>query len=120
MAPVESIRDPRDLQAWLDAGLDEDEPPCPDEEYDDPEQPAMPWDLDVAAIWAETGKLAAEDAADAVNLAQRVLLAGLAAADARTWGRRGPGQPGSARRAAPGCRAGRAGAAGVRRAGRRG
>ena len=57
--PVESIRDPRDLQAWLDAGLDEDEPPGPDEEYDDPEHPAMPWDLDVAAIWAETGELAA-------------------------------------------------------------
>jgi len=35
-------------------GLDEDEPPGPDEEYDDPEHPAMPWDLDVAAIWAET------------------------------------------------------------------
>ena len=33
----------------------------------------MPWDLDVAAIWAETGELAAEDAADAENLAKRGL-----------------------------------------------
>ncbi len=81
-----------------DPGLDEDEPPGPDEEYDDPEHPAMPWDLDVAAIWAETDELAASDAADAGNLDRRELLAALAAADARTWGRRGPGQPGSARR----------------------
>jgi hypothetical protein len=58
----------------------------------------MPWDLDVAAIWAETGELAASDAADAGNLDRRELLAALAAADARTRGRRGPGQPGSARR----------------------
>ncbi len=62
----------------------------------------MPWDLDVAAIWAETDELAAADAADAGNLARRELLAALAAADAGTWGRRGPGQPGSARRV-PGC-----------------
>ncbi len=81
-----------------DSGLNEDEPPGPDEEYDDPEHPAMPWDLDVAAIWAETGELAATDAADTENLTRRGLLAGLAAAEARTRGRRGPGQPGSARR----------------------
>ncbi len=81
-----------------DPGLDEDEPPGPDEEYDDPEHPAMPWDLDVAAIWAETDKLAAEDAADAGDLARRGLLGQLSAADAGIRGRRGPGQPGSARR----------------------
>ena len=81
-----------------DPGLDEDEPPGPDEEYDDPEHPAMPWDLDVAAIWAETGQLAAEDAADAGALARRGLLGELSAADAGIRGRRGPGQPGSARR----------------------
>ena len=79
-------------------GLDEDEPPGPDEEYDDPGHPAMPWDLDVAAIWAETGTRAAEDAADAGDLARRGLLGELAAADAGIRGRRGPGQPGSARR----------------------
>ena len=79
-------------------GLDEDEPPGPDEEYGDPGHPAMPWDLDVAAIWAETGTLAAEDAADAGDLARRGLLGELAAADAGIRGRRGPGQPGSARR----------------------
>jgi hypothetical protein len=90
--PVESIRDPRDVQAWLDAGLDKDEPPGPDEEYDDPEHPAMPWDLDVAAIWAETGELAAADAADAEDLGQRGLLAELAASDAGMRGRRGPGR----------------------------
>ena len=58
----------------------------------------MPWDLDVAAIVAETDELAASDAADAGNPDRRELLAALAAADARTRGRRGPGQPGSARR----------------------
>ena len=89
-----------DEDPWLDE--DEDEPPGPDEEYDDPEHPAMPWDLDVAAIWAETDELAAADAADAENLARRGDLATLAAADAGTRGRRGPGQPGSARRV-PGC-----------------
>jgi hypothetical protein len=81
-----------------DPRLDEAEPPGPDEEYDDPEHPAMPWDLDVAAIWAETGALAAEDAADAGDLARRGLLGQLAATDAGIRGRRGPGQPGSARR----------------------
>ncbi len=85
-----------------DPWLDEDEPPGPDEEYDDPEHSAMPWDLDVAAIWTETGELAAADAADAENLVRRGDLAALAAADAGTRGRRGPGQPGSARRV-PGC-----------------
>jgi len=79
-------------------GLDEDEPPGPDEEYDDPEHLAMPWDLDVAAIWAETDELAAVDAADTENLAERGLLAELAASDAGIRGRRGPGQPVSARR----------------------
>ena len=96
--PVESIRDPRDVQGWLDAGLEEDEPPGPDEEYDDPGHPAMPWDLDVAAIWAGAGEVAAADAADAENLARRGMLAELAASDAGTRGRRGPGQPGSAHR----------------------
>jgi Domain of unknown function (DUF222) len=85
-----------DEDPWLD--LEEDEPPGPDEEYDDPEHPAMPWDLDVAAIWAETGELAAADAADAENLARRGDLAALAAAEAGLRRRRGPGQPGSARR----------------------
>jgi len=49
----------------------------------------MPWDLDVSAIWAETGELAAADAADAENLARQGDLAALAAADAGirgTWG----------------------------------
>ena len=86
-----------------DPGLDEAEPPGPDEEYDDPGHPAMPWDLDVAAIWAETGTLAAEDAADAGDLSRRGLLGELAATDAGIRGRRGPGQPGSARRVPGGC-----------------
>ena len=79
-----------------DPGLDEDEPLGPDEEYDDPEHPAMPWDVDVAAIWAEAGALAAEDAADIAELTRRGLLGGLAAGEAGTRGRRGPGLPGSA------------------------
>ena len=79
-------------------GPGEDEPLGPDEEYDDPEHPAMPWDLDVAGIWAETGALAAEDAAGTEDVARRGLLGGLAAGEAGARGRRGPGQPGSAGR----------------------
>ena len=79
------------------SGLNEDEPAGPDEEYDDPEHPAMPWDLDVAAIWAETDELAAADAADAENLARRgdqAVLAALAAADAGAGAVAVPGSPG--------------------------
>ena len=95
-----------------DSGLYEDEPLGPDEEYDDPEHPAMPWDLDVAAIWAETGAIAAEDAADTEDVARRGLLGGLAAGEAGARGRRGPGQPGSAGRT-PGASASPAGGFGA-------
>ena len=101
-----------------DPGLDEnlgpgeDEPLGPDEEYDDPEHPAMPWDVDVAAIWAETGALAAGDAADTEDAARRGLLGELAAGEAGARGRRGPGQPGSAGRV-PGASASPAGGFGA-------
>jgi Domain of unknown function (DUF222) len=72
----------------------------------------MPWDLDVAAIWAETGAIAAEDAADTDDVARRGLLGGLAAGEAGVRGRRGPGQPGSAGRA-PGASASPAGGFGA-------
>ena len=61
----------------------------------------MPWDLDVAAIWAETGELAAADAADAENLARRGLLAALAAGRCRDPG---PPRPRPARVRASGPR----------------
>ncbi len=72
----------------------------------------MPWDLDVAAIWAETGTLAAGDAADTADVARRGLLGGLAAGEAGARGRRGPGQPGSAGRV-PGASASPAGGFGA-------
>ena len=90
--------DLQDWDAYLDSCRDEDEPPGPDEEYLDPEHPAVPWDADLAAICAETRQIAAEQSADDERLAARSDLAAVAALTARLRGRRGPGQPGSARR----------------------
>ena len=97
--------DPQDWEAYLASGFDQDEPPDPDEEYLDPEHPAMPPDFDLAAIDAETRRIAAEEAADDERLAARGDLAAIAAG---IRGRRGPGQPGSARRV-PGRSSGPAG-----------
>ena len=90
--------DPLDWDAYLDGLGEEDEPPDPDEEYLDPEHPAMPPGLDLAAMEAETRQIAAEQAADDERLAAGGDLAAIAAATAGLRGRRGPGLPGSARR----------------------
>jgi hypothetical protein len=104
--------DPRDWEAYLDSRFDQDEPPGPDDEYLDPEHPAMPPGLDLAAIEAEVLQVAAAEVAEAGRLAARGDLAAVAAVTARMRGRRGPGQPGSARQV-PGESAGPAGGFGV-------
>ena len=88
---------PAEWEALLAASLDEVEPPGDDED-EDPESFALPWDEDLAAIEAETARTAAERAADAEFLAREdtAELAGRVAADqARQRGPRGPGLPGS-------------------------
>ncbi|HEY2261810.1 MAG TPA: hypothetical protein VGI96_04200, partial [Streptosporangiaceae bacterium] len=105
---------PAEWEALLAASLDEVEPPGDDED-EDPESCALPWDEDLAAIEAETARTAAERAADAEFLAREdtAELAGRVAADqARKRGPRGPGLPGSADRV-PGVSGGPAGGFGA-------
>ena len=76
-----------DWLAWCEAveeqlGPDEDEP-----------EDAAPWDADIDALIAECRQVTAEEAAFAARAARRGLPGGTPVAD----GRRGPGQPGSAR-----------------------
>jgi hypothetical protein len=80
-----------DWQAWCDSQVDQDEPPDPGEEEPDS---AAPWDYDLDAIIAECRRVTAEEAA-ACARAQRL---GMPAGSFAGLERRGPGQPGSARR----------------------
>jgi hypothetical protein len=99
--PVITRPDPLSLEEWLAWDGDEDEPPDFDEDDLDPEGSTLPWDEGLAAIVAETDRIAAERAADAAYLAcpQTAELAGAMLADeARKRGPRGPGLPGSAER----------------------
>src|SRR5690242_12632683 len=67
--PVITRPDPVSLEEWLSWDVDEDEPPAFDEDDLDPEGSALPWDEDLAAIVAETDRIAGERAADAAYLA---------------------------------------------------
>jgi hypothetical protein len=90
---------PAEWEALLAASLDEVEPPGDGEEHLDPEGSILPPDEDLAAIEAETGRFAAERAADAACFTgeETAELAGQVSADqARKRGPRGPGLPGSA------------------------
>ena len=111
---------PAEWEALLAASLDEVEPPGDDED-EDPESCALPWDEDLAVIEAETARIAAERAADAEFLAleDTAELAGRVAADqARKRGPRGPGTAGGLRIVSPQCPQCPAGPAwGVRRGG---
>src|SRR5690242_4812795 len=109
--PVITRPDPVSLEEWLSWDVDEDEPPGFCEDDLDPEGSGLPWDEDLAAIVAETDRIAAERAADAAFLArpETAELAGALLADeARRRGPRGPGLPGSAERL-PGVSSGPAG-----------
>jgi len=77
---------------WCDSGMDQDEPPDPEEE--DPDS-AAPWEYDLDAIVAECRRITAEEAAACA----RAVRLGQAGGQPVGWARRGPGQPGSARRA---------------------
>jgi hypothetical protein len=103
--------DPLSLEEWLASDSDDVEPPDFCEDDLDPEGSALPWDEDLAAIVAETDRIAAERAADAEFLAcpGTAELAGAVLADeARKRGPRGPGLPGSIERI-PGVSSGPAG-----------
>jgi len=81
--------------AWCDATAAQDEPPGdPDEEEPDPDGLPGPWEYDVARLVAECRQVTAEEAA----LAARAARLGLPGGQYISPGRRGPGQPGSARR----------------------
>ena len=81
-----------DWLAWCDATAARDEPPGdPDEEEPDS---SVPWDCDLEQLVAECHQITAEEAA----LAARAARLGLPGGQFITPGRRGPGQPGSARR----------------------
>src|SRR5215472_18665879 len=68
-------------------------PPGPGR-YEDPDEGGPPWDVDLDVIIAECRQVTAEEAALAARAARLGLPGGTPVAD----GRRGPGQPGSARR----------------------
>ncbi len=85
-----------DWQGWCDAQVDQDEPSDPDEEEPDPDGLPGPWEYDLEAIIADCRRVTAEEAA----LCARAARLGLSGGQPVGLGRRGPGQPGSARRAA--------------------
>ncbi len=78
--------------AWCDSQAGRDEPPDPDEEEPDPYGLPGAWEYDLDAIVAECRRITAEEAAACARL-------GLAGGQPVGLARRGPGQPGSARRA---------------------
>ncbi len=129
--PAQDWMTEKEWLAWCDSRTDEDEPPDPDEEEPDPDGPPGPWEYDLDAIIAECRQVTAKEAAAAARAARL----GLPGGQPIPLGRRGPGQPGSARRSpgeylsrAAGFAAGMAldtmpgcgGAGRVRRRGRRG
>ena len=74
---------------------DQDEPPDPDEEEPDPDGLPGPWEYDLDAVVAECRRITAEEAAACARAARLGQPGGQPVGLAR----RGPGQPGSARRA---------------------
>ena len=82
-----------DWQAWCDAAADDrDEPPDGDE-VEDPGSAA--WECDLDAVIAECRRITAEEAAACARAARL----GQPGGQLVSWARRGPGEPGSARRA---------------------
>ena len=84
-----------DWQGWCASQADLDEPPDPDEEEPDPDGPAAPWEYDLDAVVAECRRVTAERAAACA----RAVRLGQPGEQPVRLARRGPGQPGSARRA---------------------
>jgi hypothetical protein len=96
--PGESVRTPdwmtgEDWQAWCDSQVDQDEPPDLDEEPD-PDGLPGPWEYNLDQVIAECRQITAEEAAASA----RAVRLGMPAGQFVGLERRGPGQPGSARR----------------------
>ena len=81
--------------AWCDCQVDRDEPPDPDEEEPDPDGLPGPWEYDLEQVAADCRRITAEEAAACARAAR----VGLDGGQPVGLARRGPGQPGSARRA---------------------
>ena len=82
-------------QAWCDSQVEQDEPPDHDEDEPDPDGLPGPWEYNLDQLIAECRQITAEEAA----LAARAARLGLPGGQPVGLARRGPGQPGSARRA---------------------
>ena len=80
--------------AWCDATADQDEPGGPDEDEPDPDGLPGHWEYNLDEIVAECRQISAEEAAAAARALRLGMPAGLFVG----LERRGPGQPGSARR----------------------
>ena len=80
--------------AWCAATAEKDEPPDPDEEEADPDGLPGPWEYDLARVVAECRRITADEAAACARATRLGLLGGQPVG----LERRGPGQPGSARR----------------------
>jgi hypothetical protein len=87
--------DDAEWEASIAARQSEDEPPDPDL-CPDPEDPPLPGEVDLEAIYAECREISAEEARAAALAARLGTTGALAAAAAAALGRRGPGMPGSA------------------------
>ncbi len=115
---VDLMADPEQWEAWLAAADSGDPPPDPEQDpgwCPDPADPALPDDVDLDGLRAESRRIAAGKAAE--QAAEAEWAAGLPPdADVPQAGvkvgRRGPGMPGSARRI-PGEYAGPAGGFGA-------
>src|ERR1700719_2639172 len=85
----------KDWRAWCESQAEEDEPPDPDEVEPDPDGLPGSWEYDLDAVVAECRRITAEQAAACA----RAVRLGQPAGEPVGLARRGPGQPGSARRA---------------------
>jgi hypothetical protein len=81
--------------AWCEAMAGQGEPPEPDEEEPDADGLPGPWEYNLDAIVTDCRRITAEEAAACARAARL----GLAGGQPVGLARRGPGQPGSARRA---------------------
>ena len=81
--------------AWCDSQVDQDEPTDPDEEEPGPDGLPGSWEYDLEQVVAECRRVTADEAAACARAARL----GLAGGQPVGLARRGPGQPGSARRA---------------------
>jgi len=80
--------------AWCTVTAEKDEPPDPDEEEPDPDGLPGPWEYDLAQVVADCRRITADEAAACARATRLGLLGGQPVG----LERRGPGQPGSARR----------------------